>query len=137
MLWCSGAHRSHRLCTDDARPGEARGEEWALHHVHLVVQPLVPVLAELRTGLVLPQYCNQPRFLSTFELPQQALGNVIITTAGIGPVKHEGIDIHTKFIACLSGVLKPFHRWRHRPVGFDEDGMQAGKETCLQVAHAS
>ena len=79
---------------------------------HHVLQPLVHVSVELWKGLVLPPQCSQPRFVSTFELPQQALGNVVIATASICPIEHEGVDVHTKFIAYLGGVLKPFHRRR-------------------------
>ena len=98
---------------------------------HHVLQPPVHVFAAPCTGLVLPRQCGRTRFVSTFELPQQALGNVVIAAAGIGPVEHEGIDVHTKFISCLGRVLKPFHWWCQRPTGFHEYGTQAGEEAGL------
>ena len=76
---------------------------------HHVLQPPVHVFAAPRAGLVLPRQHSRPHFVSTFELPQQVSGNVVIATAGIGPIEHEGVDVHTKFIAYLGGVLKPFH----------------------------
>ena len=91
---------------------------------------------ELREGPVLPWQCSRPSFVSTFELPQQAPGNVIIAAASIGLVEHEGVDVHTKFIACLGGVMKPFHRRHQRPTGFHEDRTQAEEEAGLQVVHA-
>ena len=99
----------HVLATNGAKTG---------HYImwHHVLQPQVHVSMELQKGLVLPRQCSWPRFISTFELPQQASGNVIISTAGIGPIQHEGIDIHTKFIACLGG---------------HEDRTQAGDEAGL------
>jgi hypothetical protein len=80
---------------------------------HHVLQSPVHVSAELQKGLVLPWQCSQPRFVSTFMLPQKAPGNVVITTVGIRPIEHEGIDAHTKFIAYLDGVLEPFHQRLH------------------------
>jgi hypothetical protein len=76
---------------------------------HIVLQPPVHVFAAPHTGLVLSRQCSRPRFVSTFELLQQASGNVIIVDAGIGPIEHEGVDIHTKFISCLGRVLNPFN----------------------------
>ena len=52
------------------------------------------------------------RFISTFELPEQVPDNVIIIDVGIGPAEHEGVDVHTKSMACLGRVLKPFNRQR-------------------------
>ena len=94
------------------------------------------VLEAPHIGLVVPPQCSRPRFISTFELPQQAPGNVIIAGAGIGLVEHEGIDVHTKFMAYLGRVLKPFNRRRQLPTGFHEDGTQADEEAGLRVAHA-
>ena len=102
---------------------------------HHVLQPPVHVLLELRTGLVLPRQCSWPHFVNNFELPQQVPSNVVIAATGIGPIEHEGEDVHTKFMAYLGGVLKPFNQWRQRPTGFHEDGTQAGEEAGLQVAH--
>jgi hypothetical protein len=64
------------------------------------------------------------------------MGNVIIGGASIGPTEHKDIDVHTKFMACLGRVLKPFNRWRQRPTGFHKDGTQVDEEAGLQVAHA-
>ena len=79
---------------------------------HHVLQLPVHVLAKLRIGLVLPWQCSRPCFVSTFELPQQVPSNVIIATTGIGPIEDKGEDVHTKFMAYLGGVLKPFNQRR-------------------------
>ena len=112
------------LATNGAKTG---------HYImwHHVLQLPIHVSAELRKGLVFPWQCSRPHFVSTFELPQHASGNIVIATAGIGLVEHEGVDVHTKFVACLGVVLKPFHRQHQQPVGFHEDGTQVGKEAGL------
>jgi hypothetical protein len=80
---------------------------------HHVLQLPVYVFVAPRTSLVLPRQCSRPHFVSTFELPQQASGSVIIAGTDIGPVEHEGVDVHTKFMACLGRVLKPLN-WRRQ-----------------------
>ena len=89
---------------------EVKNGLYMLWH-HLLQQP-VHILVALRTGLVLPRQCRWPLFVRTFELPQQASGNVIIADASIGPIGHEGVDVHTKCMAYHGKVLKPFNLWR-------------------------
>jgi hypothetical protein len=85
----SDGHAAADACALMPIAGKNRTKNGLYMMWHHVLQPPIHVFAASCTGLVLPRQCSWPYFVSTFELPQQASGNVIIAGVGIGPTLAE------------------------------------------------